>query len=212
MSKIYPEILDSKRRKVFYNLKNISNKAVLIGGTALALQIKHRKSIDFDLIFDKPIEKNLLHAVNLTFKEHQILPEIDSPNELTVKLDENIKITYFHYPYPNLHPLIKTEHINLYSLYDLASNKAHTVGRRGEWKDYVDLYFLLEKERLNIGQIIKETEKRFHGEFNDKLFWEQLVYWDDIKDFEIEFIGKPIPKEEIQEYFKKLTKNHLSKI
>jgi len=96
--------------------------------------------------------------------------------------------------------------------YDLASNKVHTIGRRGEWKDYVDLFFLLKQGRLNIQRMIKETEKRFSDEFNEKLFWEQLIYWDDIKDFEIEFIGKPTPREEIQEYFKKLTKNRLSKI
>jgi len=45
--------------------------------------------------------------------------------------------------------------------YDLASNKVHTIGRRGEWKDYVDLFFLLKQGRLNIQRMIKETEKRF---------------------------------------------------
>ena len=211
MSKIYPEILDRKRQQIFYSFRKVSTKAILIGGTALALQIKHRRSFDFDLITEKPIEKNLLPRLNRVFSSDTIIPQVDSPNELTVKVGE-VKITYFHYPYPNLHPTIKTEFVNLYSLDDLASNKVHAIGRRGEWKDYVDLFFLLKQERLNIQRIIEETEKRFSGEFNEKLFWEQLIYWDDIKDFEIEFIGKPTPREEIQEYFKKLTKNRLSKI
>lgn len=211
MSKIYPEILDRKRQQIFYKLREVSSKAVLIGGTALALQIRHRRSIDFDLITEKPIEKNLLSRVNQIFSSERITPRVDSPNELTI-LVGGIKITFFHYPYPNLHLLIKTNFVDLYSLYDLASNKAHTIGRRGEWKDYVDLYFLLKMKKLNISQVIEETKKRFGGEFNEKLFWEQLVYWNDIKDFAIDYFGPAVPKEKIQEYFKELTKKRLSKI
>ena len=131
MSKIYPEILDRKRQQIFYSFRKVLAKAVLIGGTALALQIKHRRSFDFDLITKKPIEKNLLPRLNRVFSSDTIIPQVDSP------------------------------FVNLYSLYDLASNKVHAIGRRGEWKDYVDLFFLLKQGRLNIQRMIKETEKRF---------------------------------------------------
>ncbi len=203
MSKIYTEILDSKRLAVFQKLDQVEDSAFLIGGTALALQIKHRKSIDFDLALDKPIKNFLLRKVSDVFSGHKLSVSVDQPNELTVILDQEVKVTFLHYPFSNLHPFTKTQYLNLSSLPDLASTKIQTIGRRGEWKDYVDVYFLLKKVGLNINQIIKESSERFGGEFNEKLFWEQLVYWDDILDFEIEYIGEEVPKEEIQLFFKR---------
>ena len=110
-----------------------------------------------------------------------------------------------------MHPNVQIGSLKLDSLYDIASNKAHTIGRRGEWKDYVDIYFLLSKENLDIQKIINETEKRFGAEFDEKLFWEQLVYWGDLQDFDINFIDKTVSKEKIQNYFKKLTKSKFRK-
>ena len=209
MSKIYPEILDEKRLAVFKKLGQIEKNNYLFGGTALALQIKHRKSIDFDLSLEKPIKKTFLHQVATVFFGNEISVSVDQPSELTVFLDKEIKITFLHYPFPFLHPLIKTKYLNLLSLPDLVSTKAQTIGKRGEWKDYVDVYFLLAKTGLNIKQTMKEAKKRFKGEFNEKLFLEQLVYWDDITDFEIDYIGDGVPKSEIQTFFSELVKKSL---
>lgn len=211
MLKPHLEIFDKKRLEIFEKLPYVSKDAILTGGTALALQLGHRKSYDFDLALETPIEKLLLRKVIEVFKEYKITPQIDSPNELTFGLTKNIKVTYFHYPFPPLHPSIKIKSQKLHSFYDLASNKTHTIGRRGEWKDYVDVYFLLVKGKVVIEKVIKETKVRFGDEFNEKLFWEQLVYWEDIQDFEIEYIGKPLFEETIQNYFKKLVKDKFNK-
>jgi hypothetical protein len=206
MTKIFTEILDKKRHSIFQTLRQVDEKAFLIGGTAIALQIKHRKSVDFDMALDKPIHPALLRKVNTVFEGHSITVSIDQPSELTVILDNNVKITFLHYPFVNLHPLVKTDYLNLASLKDLASTKAQTIGRRGEWKDYVDIYFLLTKVSLDIERIIQEAKRRFAGEFSEKLFWEQLVYWDDIANFEIDYINGDIDKSTIQNFFSHLTK------
>lgn len=210
MLKPHLEIFDKKRLEVFKKLPLVTQDAILIGGTALALQIGHRKSYDFDLAMEKPIEKLLLRKINQVFSNYKIKPKIDMPNELTVEFGKDIKVTYFHFPFPNLHLLIKIDLLNLYSLEDIASAKAHTIGRRGEWRDYVDMYFLLDKEGVDVEAVIREAKKRFKGEFNEKLFWEQLVYWDDIGDFEIDYIGKLVSKKAIQEYFRNLVKTKFS--
>ncbi len=207
MLKPHLEIFDKKRLEIFEKLPHVSKDAILTGGTALALQLGHRKSYDFDLALETPIGKLLLRRVTEVFKDHKITPQIDTPNELTLGLSKNIKVTYLYYPFPPLHPCPKIKSQKLHSLYDLASNKAHTIGRRGEWKDYTDMYFLLVKGKVGIEKVIKETKKRFGDEFNEKLFWEQLVYWQDIQDFEIEYINKTISKATIQNYFKKLVKD-----
>ncbi len=63
MSKLYFEILNSKQQKVFAFLKEFSKLGVLGGGTALALQLKHRKSYDFDIFMAKSITKDLLSKI-----------------------------------------------------------------------------------------------------------------------------------------------------
>jgi len=212
MSKVYLEILDDKRLDVFRKLSLVDKHAFLIGGTALALQIKHRKSIDFYLALDKPIKRAMLGKVRSVFSGNKISVSIDQPSELTVILDNDIKVTFLHYPFPNLHPMVDNKFLKLASLKDLASAKAQTIGRRGEWKDYVDLYVLLTRVGLNLDKIIKEAEKRFQGEFSEKLFLEQLVYWNDISDYEINYVDLEIPKSKIQSYFSELVKKNLRKV
>src|SRR3989344_4276638 len=148
MLSIYPEILDSKRLAVFQKLGQVDKSAYLVGGTSLALQIKHRRSIDFDMAVSKPVKRNLLRKVNEVFTNYTITPVIDQPSELTFMLDNEVKVTFFYSPFPNLYPLKQHEYLNLAGIGDLASNKVQTVGRRGEWKDYVDIYFILNKVGL----------------------------------------------------------------
>jgi len=71
--------------------------------------------------------------------------------------------------------------------------KAFALGGRGKWKDYVDLYFIL-KDHFRLKEIIKKAEEIFGASFNDKLFREQLAYFNDI-DYEEEVIFKTQPVE-----------------
>ena len=69
-----------------------------------------------------------------------------------------------------------------------------------------DLQFQFLQNGLNLKQIIKETQKRFKNNFNSKLFLEQLVYFEDIQDFSIEFIEFKHTSKEIQKIFIDLVK------
>ncbi len=206
MSKLYIDILDKNRQSLFKNLsKLVDDKWLLGGGTALALQIGHRKSYDFDIFLPTDVPQELLTKINQQLHKYKVRPVVDIPNELSILLDEKVKITFLKFPFPPLHKSPVAQSMKLFSLSDLASNKAYVIGRRGEWKDYVDLYFLLKKSNLHLNTVVKETEQRFGSNFSKKLFWEQLIYWNDLKDFKIEYIGKPVTKESIQQYFKKIT-------
>ena len=57
--------------------------------------------------------------------------------------------------------------------------KAHALGRRAKWKDYIDLYFVMNRYQ-GINKIIKKAKNIFSSEFNEKLFRSQLVYFKDI--------------------------------
>ena len=96
--------------------------------------------------------------------------------------------------------------LDILSPRDLASNKAYVIGRRGAWRDYVDLFFLL-KNGVEFEKVITETKKRFGGAFSEKLFLEQLTYFDDLKDFTVDYLGESYQPNEIQDYFKELARN-----
>lgn len=201
MSKLHFEVLDGNRQETFNKLKTFSREGVLGGGTALSLQMAHRKSYDFDVFVGGPIKKGMLRKAQEVFGE-RIKLLVDSGDELSFLTPEEVKVSFVYFPFKSLHEMIETAAIPLFSIGDLASNKAYTIGRRGEYRDYVDLFFLLKKG-LELERIIKEARERFKGAFSEKLFLEQLVYFGDLKDFTIEFIGEEYSPKQVLEFFEK---------
>ncbi|OGM12826.1 hypothetical protein A3A76_01040 [Candidatus Woesebacteria bacterium RIFCSPLOWO2_01_FULL_39_23] len=206
MSDIHFEILDPDRLEVFKLLAKFKKYGVLGGGTAIALQIKHRKSFDFDIFLNQSVPEELKESVKSVYRDFQILRE--EANQIDYIVKKEIKLTFLKHAFPPLHSLIDTGYIELFNLKDLASNKAATIGRRGTWRDYVDLFFLIKDGTSNLKEIIDETEKRFGGEFNKRLFLEQLLYTRDITDYEIDFLGKKHEPEEIKNFFEDQVKSY----
>ena len=68
-----------------------------------------------------------------------IAPLINNTDELTVLVDD-VKITFLKYPFPTFDPFVIYEHVPLLSVREIAATKAYTIGRRGAYKDYIDLY------------------------------------------------------------------------
>ena len=200
MSKLCFEMLDPERLVVFERLGEFGSGGVLGGGTALALQIGHRRSYDFDVFTPAPVEKGVLLQAQAVFGEgFEVL--VDSEDELSFLTPGKIKVTLLHFPFPPLHPVVKTKNLPLFSVADLASNKAYSIGRRGEYRDYVDLFFVIRKG-IKLEKIIAEAQKRFAGAFSEKLFLEQLTYFGDLDDFSISFVGESFTPEKILDFFK----------
>ncbi|OGD62747.1 hypothetical protein A2160_04755 [Candidatus Beckwithbacteria bacterium RBG_13_42_9] len=204
MTKLHLDALDKFSQKIWPRLILFKDQGILGGGTALALQMAHRRSYDFDIFFKGEIQPDFALKVNHLFAKEEVELLVDQKSELSLMVGGKIRITFFYFPFPRLFPLVPTDSLPLFSLKDLASNKAYVIGRRGSWKDYVDLYWLLAKKGLDLGKIVAEAKQRFGHNFSEKLFYQQLVYWNDISDFTIEYLGeelKPIP---IQAFFKEL--------
>lgn len=197
MTKLYLDILDEPRQKLWDRLYTLSKYgAVLAGGTAIALQIRHRVSEDFDLFL-----KGSISAASRA-EAYKIMgalsrPGIDDGHQLTLLSLAGLKLTLVSHPYPPLHKLIKTDSTPIFSLSDLATNKAHTIGRRGTWRDYVDLYFLLKEKIISLEQVITESQTRFKPEFDPKLFLQQLVYVEDLGKMDISFLRDEVSSEQI---------------
>ena len=187
-------------------LKNFKREFTLVGGTAIALQIGHRKSIDFDLFKSIPFSsqkvKSKLSEKNIRFS---ILFEDFDGMHLQI---DGVKWTFFYYPYDIKLSLIKTTTFNMPDLLTLAAMKAYAIGRRSKWKDYVDLYILLKKH-FSLNEISEQALQIFGDSFSKKMFKIQLGYFEDMDYSEpIEWIVKPIPDEEIKSFLQKIATNN----
>ena len=199
----YTEVFDTNRLCVWKKLVAFRDFGILGGGTALALLLNHRISYDFDIFCLKPIKKKVSLLVKNIFNDVSFDVLVDSSDELTVDL-EGLKLTFLYYPFKKEFEEIKTESISLFDVRDLATAKAYAVGRRGVWRDYFDIYFLLKSREVDLESLLKMSKDRYRSLFSEKLFLEQLCYFDDISDFSIEY-GRGQTKIEETEVKKYLT-------
>ncbi len=208
---IHPDILDKKRQEVLQKLTPFIKDFVLGGGTALSLFLSHRKSFDFDFFSQSPIPKKLLE--NLSRKLTIDHVAIDTSDELTFFTNDNIKITFLYYPFnPQFVPIKAKNDLVLFPVKEIALQKAYTIGRRGEYRDYFDLYIIFKNSYISLDEVIDKTKQEYGGLFDEKMFLEQLVYFGDITNFEIiSASNTPLPPpDEIKHYFEELVKTYLT--
>lgn len=196
------DILDNKRQKLLQKLLPLTKDFVLGGGTALALQLNHRKSFDFDFFSSSPISKNLLEKLSQKISIQNIA--IDTSDELTFFDSDNIKITFLYYPFKKYFETLEMDNkLRVFSIKEISLHKAYTIGRRGEYRDYFDLYVILKNNYIKLNELILIAKKIYKGVFDEKLFLEQLVYFDDLSSFDItpaSTASMPTPQD-IKKYF-----------
>lgn len=193
---------------MFEALKIFVDIGYLAGGTALALQLKHRISYDFDIFVSSAIDNTLRQRINVSFPEATY--SLNTIDQINLRTKENINVSFIWYYFPLLNPPIQTESLPLATLVDIVADKAQTIGRRAAWRDYVDIYWLLKTKTFALKDIVQLAGKKFKGEFASSLFLEQLSYFDDISIVPIEYYSSPPPLPlEIQVFLKTEVKNHV---
>jgi hypothetical protein len=112
-----------------------------------------------------------------------------------------VKITFFYFPFPVKAIVDFDGYIKIPDLLTLAAMKAYALGRRAKWKDYVDIYFIL-RDHYDVATIGNKAIEIFGGNFNTKLFREQLCYFDYINySEEVEYlIPSPPSDDEVKRF------------
>jgi len=178
-TRLHLEIFDANRLKVFEKFKKYKRYGFLAGGTALALQLGHRVSYDFDIFCKKKITHGIIENCRKDFGVTQVL--VNSSDEFTFLTKDDIKITFLYYPFVFSGKLVDPKiGPSLLGILDIASAKAYALNRRGVWRDYIDLYFIINTQLADLKRIISNAETIYDGLFSSKLFLGQLVYTKDI--------------------------------
>ena len=172
---LHLKILDRKRRALLPKLAFLKKRGFyLAGGTALALQIGHRTSVDFDYYCPNDFDADELYQ---SIQKHcaTVSPSKTSTQSLFVKI-AGVEFSFFVYRYPLLQPLVDTEYIALTSIDDIAAMKLLAIMQRGKKRDFIDLYFILKTHTMK--QIFDLCQKKFDG-FDSYIAVQGLLYFAD---------------------------------
>ena len=194
---MYKEILNNNQLELLPLVKLFKREFYLVGGTAIALHLGHRRSIDFDLFKQGRLVPNRILNKVSDFQPYTVTRRVEE--QLNLSLND-VKFTFFEYPYPIEANCKFEDIIKLPDLLNLAAMKAFALGRHSKWKDYVDLYFIL-KDHYSVKQIVEVSENIYEQLFSEKLFRAQLSYFDDIDHSEdVEYLVKQPSEKEIKEF------------
>jgi predicted nucleotidyltransferase component of viral defense system len=206
MENLYFSVLSKKQIQLLRKLKFLKKYGFyLAGGTALALQIGHRTSVDFDFYTEKKFDsRKLREEFDKRFKKVQEIYIAEDTLELNI---DGVGVSFFKYPYKLIRPCQKINEINLASKEDIAAMKIISISQRGRKRDFIDIYFLIKEFGLEqIIQFVKEKYPMFNiyvglqgltyfkdaNEDPEKVRFKLLkeVKWTEIKKFIIQEVKK----------------------
>lgn len=164
----------------------------LAGGTALALQIGHRISVDLDFFSSHSFDPEELFTTYNAVGSYQLLSQ--SKNILVVSLN-GVKVDVVNYRYKLLNPLKVIEGIRLFSIPDIAAMKLAAITGRGRKRDFVDMYFLLASYSLS--EMLAFYREKF-PDGSDFLVTKSLVYFEDAEEDEAPQLLKQVKWSDIK--------------
>lgn len=165
----------------------------LAGGTALSLQLGHRKSIDLDLFTDKGFNaKKLADHLAKTYNVQNIG---HVKNAVFCRVD-NIKVDILAHQYPLVDKVQVIEGVRMLSLKDIGAMKLNAIMYNGtRLKDFVDMHCLVQHVPLHK---LTEAFENKYPDVNKQMAQAGLLYHKDINLKEkIDFIGRDITWKEI---------------
>lgn len=174
------EVLPAAQRTLWAELSAVPSEFVLYGGTALALHLGHRESVDFDFFGNRPFDLPVLET-RISFLSGARIVQREK-NTLTAIIDRGgeVKVSFFGVPkLPRLAPphIAQDNGLGIASLIDLAGTKASVVQMRAEAKDYRDIDALLTLGKVSLPTALAAAQKLYGPSFNPEITLKALSYF-----------------------------------
>jgi Nucleotidyl transferase AbiEii toxin, Type IV TA system len=176
------DILPAPQQKLWSELSSTPKQFVLYGGTALALRLGHRFSVDFDFFGTHRFVASELRASLPYLVGGQTIQE--APSTLTMILDREgpVQVSFFGVPLLGQiepHEIAEGPAIRVASLIDLSGMKAAVVYRRAEPKDYFDIHALLVDAKISLPTMLSAAKIIYGEDFNPLIALKAISYHDD---------------------------------
>lgn len=204
---MHPETLSKETSAVFDLISDSVSEFYLAGGTALALELGHRISVDLDFfcIHDFSTEEI---ATKLIKKG-----ELETTDRSTTTFNgslNGVKISFFKYPYRLLFETRDYKGVKLADERDIAAMKILAISDRGSKKDFVDLFVLLRKYSLKeILDLFNEKYKDYN--YNILHILKSLNYFLDADENPEPVYIVPLSWVEVKKYIKSEVDEYLLK-
>ena len=209
---LYKETVESSTLELLNSLQSQPYLVgfYLVGGTALALRIGHRRSVDLDLFSNFSFDVVQL-LENLT-ADYNFNLFFSANNTIKGSID-NVKVDFISHRYPFINEPVVEEEIEMLSFQDIIAMKLNAISANGQRvKDFIDIFYLIRS--FSIEQMIGFYKKKYTN-YNEVSVLKSLVYFDDI-DFNDwpEITAEPnlkwhVVKNELEKSVKKYLKQRL---
>ena len=198
---IHPDTLELLKK--IQSLKLFADTR-LVGGTALALQIGHRKSVDLDFFghMDASLEE-----IAMEFSEFADVKPLSSSKAMRFLIVDGVKVDIVSYPYDWIDDPVIEDGVILAGVKDIAPMKLSAITNRGTKKDFIDLYFLLKRYSSN------ELVDLYLKKYSDaQLFTvlKSLTYFDDAEIDPLPVMAEPVNWDEIKTAIVKAVHQYLN--
>jgi hypothetical protein len=181
------------------------SKLKLVGGTDLALQFGHRKSIDIDLFGSINLE--IIDCYKILKEFCSNVQIISKQKNINIFIVNGIKIDFVNYDYPWLQEHIKIDNIRLARIEDVAAMKLNAIAGRGSKKDFIDIELMLYQ--LSLKQMVDFYKTKYSQESEFMALKSMLYFADADQEIEPEMFiyfnwskTKETIINQVEEYFK----------
>ncbi len=175
--------------------------AYLAGGTACALQLGHRISVDFDFFTNQKFIPKVFSAELLKlgpFKEEQ------ADKGTVLGIFKGIRFSLFIYKYPLIFPAQKYLLLNIADVREIAAMEIDAIVSRGAKRDFVDIYFICKSCGLPLAEILSFYNKKYAKlDVNLMHIQKSMIFFNDAESDEMPKMLVPCDWEEVKRFFEK---------
>jgi len=178
------------------------SKWYLAGGTALALQAGHRKSVDLDFFHPSPDPD--LASLEIDLRATDKWETTNTSRGTLYGLFDTAKASFIAYPFFNpAQAFIKHGFINILDARDIAVMKVIAISQRGRMRDFIDLYWYV-KNRESLEDVMRRVDIQYPKQkHNYPHFFKSLTYFVDADEEKMPELYFDTTWSEIKSFFQK---------
>jgi Nucleotidyl transferase AbiEii toxin, Type IV TA system len=176
------DILTPPQRTLWAELEATPDHFTLYGGTALALRLRHRQSVDFDFFSRRPFDPAALArqipylagAEQVQVVSHTLTCRVERGGPVLVSFFGNLALGEVA-----AREIADGSKVHVASLLDVAGTKALTVQQRAQARDYIDIDAVI-RHGIDLPQVLAAGAAVYGRSFNSLLTLRALSYFDDV--------------------------------
>jgi hypothetical protein len=178
--------LPPRQRRVWNRLAATPKDFVLYGGTALALRLGHRQSVDFDFFSCRPFRPMELIRSIPYLRDQTVTQQSESTLTCAIAEEDGaVNISFFgdlslgQISEPDV---VESNGVAVASLLDIFGTKCATIPQRSEVRDYRDIHALITQARIGLAEGIAAAAAIYGRQYNPVLTLQALAYFDDLPE------------------------------